>query len=142
MFRRSAPFPLALDCSRPLVAVDTEDLRSSTKHPIHSFSWPPTQQPAPLINSSNITHFGSLVFSMRATNPAIKILRKVASMLSLSVLDKRGQVGNRVVGANVISPTGAASKEPVVGSAQRVVVARARAPPDAAVQRCLEYLGS
>ena len=29
-----------------------------------------------------------------------------------------------------------------MGSAQRVVVARARAPRDAAVEHCLEYLGS
>ena len=47
-----------------------------------------------------------------------------------------------MVGAIVFSPTGAASQEAVVGSAQRVVVARARAPRDAAVQHCLEYLGS
>ena len=41
------------------------------------------------------------------------------------------------------SPTDAASQEPVVvGSAQRVVVARARAPRDAVVQHYLEYLGS
>ena len=33
-----------------------------------------------------------------------------------------------------------ASQEAVVGSAQRVVVARARAPRDAAVQHRLEYL--
>ena len=51
------------------------------------FSWPPTQ-PAPLTISPNIAHFGSLVSSMRATNPAnkIRLLRKVASMLSLPVL--------------------------------------------------------
>ena len=37
----------------------------------------------------------------------------------------------------------AASQEAVVGSAQpAVVVARARTPRDAAVQHCLEYLGS
>ena len=42
----------------------------------------------------------------------------------------------------VLSPTNAASREAVVGSAQRVVVARARASRDAAVQLCLEYLGS
>ena len=30
----------------------------------------------------------------------------------------------------------------MLGSAQRVVVARARAPRDAAMQHCLEYLGS
>ena len=62
-------------------------LRSSRKHPIHSFSCPPTQ-PAPLTNSPSIAHFSSLVSSMRATNPANKIrfLRKVASMISLPVL--------------------------------------------------------
>ena len=62
-------------------------LRSSMKHPIHSFSWPRTQ-PAPSTISPNITHFGSFVPSMRATNTAskIRILRKVASMLSLPVL--------------------------------------------------------
>ena len=42
----------------------------------------------------------------------------------------------------MLSPTDAASQEDVVGSAQRVVVARARAPRDAAVQHCLEYFGS
>ena len=47
-----------------------------------------------------------------------------------------------VVGANVLSPTDAASQEAVVDSAQRVVVARALAPRDAAVKRCLECLGS
>ena len=47
-----------------------------------------------------------------------------------------------MIGANVLSPTDAASQEPMVGSAQRVAVARARAPRDAAVQHCLGYLGS
>ena len=62
-------------------------LRSSKKHPIHSFSWPPTQ-PAPPTISRNITHFGSLVSSMRAANPSnnVRLLRKVASMISLPVL--------------------------------------------------------
>ena len=36
------------------------------------------------------------------------------------------------------SPTDAASQEHVAGLAQRVVVVRARAPRDAAVQHCLE----
>ena len=57
-------------------------------------------------------------------------------------LDKRVQIGNRVAGVIVVSLTVAASQEAVVGSAQRVVVARARAPRDAAVQNCLKYLGS
>ena len=47
-----------------------------------------------------------------------------------------------MVGAIVISPTDAVSQEAVVGSVQRDVVARARAPRDAAVQHCLEYLDS
>ena len=47
-----------------------------------------------------------------------------------------------MVGVIVLSPTDAASQEPVVGSAQRVVMARSRAPHDAAVEHCLEYLDS
>ena len=47
-----------------------------------------------------------------------------------------------MVGAIVLSPTDAASQEPVVSSAQCVVVARARVARDAAVQHSLEYLGS
>ena len=47
-----------------------------------------------------------------------------------------------MVGASVLSPTDAASLEPMVDSAQRVVVARARAPRDAAVRHCLDYLDS
>ena len=47
-----------------------------------------------------------------------------------------------MVDAIVLSPTDAASQEAVVGSAQRVVVARAQAPRDAAAHHCLEYLGS
>ena len=43
-------------------------LRSSRKHPIHSFSWPPTR-PALLTNSPNIMHFGSLVSSIRLQIP-------------------------------------------------------------------------
>ena len=40
-----------------------------------------------------------------------------------------------------VSPADAASQEAVACSAQRVVVARARTPRDAAVQHCLECLG-
>ena len=47
-----------------------------------------------------------------------------------------------MVGVIVLSPADESSQEPVVGSAQRDVEARARAPRDAAVQHCLEYLGS
>ena len=47
-----------------------------------------------------------------------------------------------MVGAIVLLSTGAASQEAVVGSAQRVVMARARALRDEAVQHCLECLDS
>ena len=47
-----------------------------------------------------------------------------------------------MVGAIVISSIDTASQEVVVDSAQLVVVARARAPRDEALQHCLEYLGS
>ena len=47
-----------------------------------------------------------------------------------------------MVGAVVLSPADSASWEAVVGSARRVVEAHARAPRDAAIQHCLEYLGS
>ena len=55
---------------------------------------------------------------------------------------ERALVGNRVVDAIVLSPADAANREAVVGSAQRVVEAQARAPRDAAIQHCLKYLGS
>ena len=42
----------------------------------------------------------------------------------------------------VLLPTDVASQKAVVGSAQRVVVACARAPRDAAAQHCLQCLGS
>ena len=87
LFRRLAPFPLVLGCSRPLVGVDAEssEVVQETSHRL--FFLAPTQ-PAPPTNSPNITHFGSLVSSMRATNPVnkIRLLRKVAYMLSLPVL--------------------------------------------------------
>ena len=68
-----------------MVGVDVEisEVVQETPHPL--FFLVPTP-PAPLTNSANITHFGSLVSSMRATTNAvnkIRLLRKVASMLSL-----------------------------------------------------------
>ena len=100
----SAAIHLAMKCSAPRAAVLRHSpsswapvvhwwslmpkaLRSSRKFPIHSLSWPPTQ-PATPTNFLSIAHFGSLVSSMRATNLAnkIRLLREVASMLSLPVL--------------------------------------------------------
>ena len=47
-----------------------------------------------------------------------------------------------MVGAIIILSTDAASQKSLVGSVQRVVVARARAPRDAIMEHYLEYLGS
>ena len=61
LFRRSAPFPLVLGCSRrPLVGVAAEnsEVVQETPHPL--FFLPPPQ-PAPPVNSLNITHSGSFV---------------------------------------------------------------------------------
>ena len=101
----SAAIHFAMKCSAPCSAVlrhypsswaavvhwsafMPKALRSSKKHPVHSFSCPPLTQPVPLTNSPNITHFESLVSSMRTRNPAnkIRVLRKLISMLSRPVL--------------------------------------------------------
>ena len=47
-----------------------------------------------------------------------------------------------MVVAIVHESSDAASREAVIGLAQRVVVARTRAPRDAAVQHYLDYFGS
>ena len=46
-----------------------------------------------------------------------------------------------MIGAGSLSPSDPADQEAVVSSTQRVVVSRARAPCDTAVQHCLEYFG-
>ena len=48
-------------------------------------------------------------------------------------------IGNRVVGAIVLSPTDAVSQQVAVGT---LIVARAWAPRDTAVHHCFEYFGS
>ena len=87
LFRRPATFPRFLDCSRPMIGIDAESPEVVWETPHSLFSLAPTQ-PAPATNSPNITHFGSLVSSMRATNLTNKIhlLRKVALVLSLPAL--------------------------------------------------------
>ena len=57
-------------------------------------------------------------------------------------LQKDVRIRNRVVDAIVLSSTDATNQEALVGPVQRAVVARARAPHHAAVQRCLKHLGS
>ena len=143
LFRRSAPFPLVLSCSRPLVGVDVEssEVVQETPHPLfflvpHTARAPHQFSEHHALRQPRILH---APHKSRKQDPPHALSRLDALT---SRLDKRAQIGNRVVGAIVLSPTDTASQEPVVGSAQRVVEARARAPRDAAVQHCLEYFGS
>ena len=143
LFRRSALFPLVLGCCRPLVGVDAEssEVVQETPHPLFFLAPHTARAPHQLsehhaLRQSRILH---ACHKSREQDPPPALSRLDALT---SRLDKHVQTGNRVVGAIVLSPTDAASQEPVVSSAQRVQVARARAPRDAAVQHCLEYLGS
>ena len=144
LFRRSALFPLVLGCSRPLVGVDFKSSKvvQETPHPSTFFSGPRhNPRPLPILRTSRTS-----AVSYPPCAPQIPQARSTSCVKSFdafaSRLDKRVQIGNRVVGAIVLSPTDAVSQEPVMSSAQRVVVARVRAPRDAAVHQCLEYLGS
>ena len=118
--------------------------RSSSRRPINSFFCLSTQHAHPHQCFFNTRHFGSLVPFIRTTNLAnrIHLLHMITSIALISCFHERVVIGDRMVSANVISPTDAVNQEAVVGSAQRVVVSRAWAPHDATLQHCLEYLGS
>ena len=138
MFRRLAPFPLVLGCSRPLVGVDTES-SEVVQETLHSlFSLPPHAARAPHEFSKHHALRPSCVLHARQKSceqdppPAHNRLDAFTSCLHEGVL-----TGNWVAGAIVISPTDVRSQEAVVGSAQRAAVARAQASHDAAVQHCL-----
>ena len=53
LFRRSAPFPLVLGCSRPLVGVEAENSEVVSEAPHPLFLLPPTQPaPPPFLRAS------------------------------------------------------------------------------------------
>ena len=142
-FLRLAPFPLVLGCSRSLVGVDTESSEFVQEILHLLFSLPPHAARVPhqfseyhALRQSRVLHARYKSHKQDAP-PAHNRLDAVTSRLQHDV-----QIRNRVVSAIGLSPTDAASQETMVSSAQGVVVARARAPHDAAVQYCLEYLGS
>ena len=120
-------------------------LRSSKKHPHPLFFLPPPPHTARAphqfyehyaLRESRILHarHKSRKQDPRPAQSRLDALR--------SRLDKRVQIGNWMVGAIVLTPTEAASQKSVVGPTQPVVVARVRAPRDAAVKHCIENLGS
>ena len=132
------PFPLLLGCDRPLVGVDAEN--SKTPHPFFLLSPRGTRTPHEFpehhaLRQSRVFHAHH---KPREQDPPLAQYRldALAPRLHEGI-----EVGDRVVGAIVLSPSDTAGQEAVVGSAQLVVVARAWAPRDAAVQHCLEYFG-
>ena len=72
----------------------------------------------------------------------IRLLRIIPSMLLLPVFISVSRKKIIWVGAIILSLTDAVSQDAMVGSAQPVVVARAWASHDVAVQHCFEYIGS
>ena len=126
-------FPLVLCCDRPLFGVDAE-----TSEVVLS----PRGDRTPHEFSKDHALWQSRVLHARHKPreqdppPARDRLDAVAPRLH-----KGFEVGDRMVGASAFLSSDAAGQEAVAGSAQRVVVARARAPRDTAVQHCLEYFG-
>ena len=136
------PFPLVLGCDRPLVVVDAEnsEVVQETPHPF--FLLPPRGDRIPHEFSDHHAFRQSCVLHAhhrpREQDPLLAQYRLDA----LAPRHHKGfEVGDRVVGASARLPSDAARQEAVVGSVQRVVVARARGPRDTAVQHCLEYFG-
>ena len=125
------PFPLVLGCNRPLVGVDAEDSEVVQKTPHPFFLLPPRGTRIPhvfpehhALQQSRVLHARHKP-SEQDTPLAQYRLDALAPRLHKGV-----EVGDRVVGAIALSSSDAAGQEAVVGSAQRVVVTRARAPRD------------
>ena len=133
-------FPLVLGCDRLPVGVDAEnsEVVQETPHPF--FLLPPRRDRTPREFPEHHTLQQSRVFHARhktcEQDPSLAQYRLDALAPRLR---KGFKVGDRAVDASALSLSDAAGQEAVVGSSQRVVVARARAPRDTAVQHCLEY---
>ena len=136
------PFPLVLGSDRPLVGVDAEKFEVVQKTPHPFFRLPAKRNPdTPRVPRTSRT-------SVVSCPPCAPQPSKQDTPLAQYRLDALAprlhegvEAGDRVVGAFALSPSDAAGQEAVVGSAQRVLVARVRAPRDAAVQHCLQYFG-
>ena len=136
LLRRPAPFPLVLGCSRPLVGTDAESSEVAQETPRSLFSLASDAARSAHKSSEHDALRQSHILHARHKScdqeppPAHNRLDALTSRLHIM----RVKIGNRVVRAIVLSPTDAASRETVVGSAQRVVEARALAPREAAAQ--------
>ena len=123
LFCRSAPFPLVLGCSRPLVGVDAKssEVVHETPHPLFFLAPHTARTPHHFVEHHALRQSRILHARHKSRNKDPPPAKSRLDTLT-SRLDKRVQIGNRVVGALVLSPTDAASQEPVVGLAQRIVV--------------------
>ena len=129
----SCSFPLVLGCIRPLVGIDAEsaEVVQETLYLLF-FLAPHTARATQQFSEHHALRQFRILHARHKSRkqgppPCVKSPRCLTFRF-----DKRVHIGNRMVGAIVLSPTDAASQEPVVGSAQCVVVARGRAPCDAA----------
>ena len=121
--------------SRPLVCGNTEssEIIQETPHPLVCL--PPHAARAPHRFSKHYALRQSRVLHVRHNDCAATRIRILCTIPSItSRLHEGVQIANWVIGAIVLLPTDAARQEAVVGSAEGVVVVRARAPRDAAVQ--------
>ena len=136
------PFPRVLGCDHRLVGVNAEnsEVVQETPHPF--FLLPLGGDRTPHEFSEHHAFRQSCVLharhSPREQDPPLAQCRIDALAPRLH---KGFEIGDWVVGASALSQCDAAVQEAVVGSAQRVVVTRARAPRDTTVQHCLEYFG-
>ena len=136
------PCCAVLDCSRPLVGVDTESSEVVQEAPHPLFFLAPNAVSSPT-SASSTTNYGGLFSAMRAKNSREQDLPPAHRLDALtSSVHKHAQIRNEVFGAIVLSPTDAASQKAVARLAQHVVVTGARGPCDAALRYCLEYIGS
>ena len=139
LFGRPMPFLLVLGCDRPLVGVDAENSEVVQETPHPHFLLPPRGDRNPHEFSEHRTLPQSRVLHARhkprKKDPSLAQYRLDALAPRLH---KGFEVEDRVVCALMLSPFDAAGQEAVVDSLQRIVVARAWAPCDAAVQHRLE----
>ena len=135
LFRRPVPFLLVVGCSSPLVGADAESSEGLPGNtPSTRFPGLPRSPRPPIFKTSRTS-------AVSYSSCAPQFPRTRSDALT-SHLDKRAQIGYWLVGAIFLWSSHAVSQEVAVGSGQRIVVARAWNPLDAAVQHCLEYLGN
>ena len=135
LFRCLPLSPLVLGCSRPLVGADAEssEVAQETPHPLFSLASHIAHAPHQLSEHQHAYRQSRILHARHISRKLDSPPAQCRLDTLFSRRDKLVQIGKQVVGAIVLPPTDAASQQNVVGSAQRFVVTRVRAPRDAAV---------